>query len=261
MRTVLFLSVALALAGSHVDAATIQVNSLAGNDYFDWGQVRVVDGSGTAQGVPSPLTVTSNLGRAAVLDDGVAFTGLIEGPDSDWTGNFTVGENVLITADNANLFPIDPSTGLPTLNPAAVASSFQVALPTAVAGLGLQISANRFGDFLASLEVYDSSNVLLGLFNVTGRLDGAEDGSAPFLGALSDANDIARAVFTVVSVLDDGGEAHPQGVGVNRLVTFDAEEGRNGAIAAVPEPGTMGLLAIGAAGAWVRRRRAGREQV
>jgi hypothetical protein len=91
---------------------------------------------------------------------------------------------------------------------------------------------------------------------VTGRLDGAEDGSAPFLGALSDTNDIARAVFTVVSVLDDGSEAHPQGIGVNRLVTLDGE-GRHDAIAAVPEPGTMGLLAIGAAGAWIRRRRTG----
>ena len=246
--------------GSVAQAATIQVNALSGNDYFDWAQVRVVDGSGIAQGLPSPLTVTSNLGRTAVLSDGVAFTGLIEGPDSDWTGNFLVGENVLITADNANLFPIDPSTGLPTLNPAAVATSFQVDLATSVAGLGLQISANRFGDFLASLEVYDSGNVLLGLFNVIGRLDGAEDGSAPFLGALSDANDIARAVFTVVSVLDDGDEVHPQGVGVNRLVTLDTDRG-NDAIAAVPEPGTMGLLMVGAAGAWIRRRRADGERV
>src|SRR5215467_1983750 len=105
MRKAFFLSVALMLAGSYANAATIQVGSLAGNDFFDWGQVRVVDGSGIAQGVPSPLAVTSNLGRTAVLSDGVAFTGLIEGPDSDWTGNFLIGENVLITANNANLFP------------------------------------------------------------------------------------------------------------------------------------------------------------
>jgi hypothetical protein len=258
VRKAIFLSAILVLASSLAHASTIQVNSLSGNDYFDWGQVRVVDGSGTAQGVPSPLAVTSNLGRTAVLTDGVAFTGLIEGPDSDWTGNFTVGENVLITADNAHLFTTDPSTYVPTLNPAAAATSFQVDLATPVAGLGLQISANRFGDFLATLEVYDSGNVLLGLFNVTGRLDGAEDGSAPFLGASSDGNDIARAVFTVVSVLDDGGEAHPQGIGVNRLVTLD---GSRDTIAAVPEPATLGLFAIGAAGAWIRRRRADREQI
>jgi hypothetical protein len=260
MRTALFASAIVVFTASLAQAATIQVSSLSGNDYVDWGQARVVDGSGMAHGVASPLTVTSNLGRTAVLADGVAFTGLVEGPDSDWTGNFLVGENVLITADNANLFPIDPSTGLPTLNPAAVASSFEVDLATAVAGLGLQISANRFGDFLASLEVYDSGNVLLGLFNVSGRLDGAEDGGAPFLGALSETNDIARAVFTVVSVLDDGEQAHPQGVGVNRLLTLDG--GPRETAAPVPEPATLGLVAIGAAaGAWIRRRRVESAQI
>jgi hypothetical protein len=247
------MSAVMLLAGSPSQASTVQVNSIASNDSFDWGQVRVVDGSGIAQGVPSPLTVTSDLGRTALLTDGVAFTGLIEGPDSDWTGNFLVGDNVLITADNANLFPIDPSTGQPTLNPAAVASSFQVDLANAVAGLGLQISSNRFGNFSAELRVFDSANVLLGVFNVDGRLDGAEDGSAPFLGALSDDDLIARAIFTVVSVLDDGELGHPQGVGVNRLVTID---GNRDAATPVPEPATIGLVAIGAASAILRRRRA-----
>src|SRR5204863_10073296 len=88
MRRALVLSVTLVFVGSVAQAATIQVNAFSGNDYFDWAQVRVVDGSGIAQGLPSPLAVTSNLGRTAVLSDSVAFTGLIEGPDSDWTGNF-----------------------------------------------------------------------------------------------------------------------------------------------------------------------------
>lgn len=256
MRKAICLAVPLlVLASSLAQAATIQVNALAANDFFDWAQLRVVDSTGAVVAVPSPVTVTSNLGRTAVLDDGVAFTGLIEGPDSDWTGNFIIGEHVLITADNAHLFPIDPVTGQPTLNPDAVAASFSVDLSIPVAGLGLQITSNRFGDFIAGLEVYNSANVLLGAFSVGGRLDGAEDGSAPFLGALSDGNDIARAVFTVVSVLDNGDPAHPQGVGVNRLLTMDGDPQ---AASPVPEPGTLALLGVGALGAMVRRRRGAR---
>jgi hypothetical protein len=257
MRKALCLTVSmLVLASSLAQAATIQVNSLVANDFFDWAQLRVVDSTGAVVAVPSPVTVTSNLGRTAVLSDGVAFTGLIEGPDSDWTGNFLIGEHVLISADNPNLFPIDPVTGLPTLNPDAVAASFEVDLATAVAGLGLQITSNRFGDFVAGLEVYNSSNTLLGAFSVGGTLDGSEDGSAPFLGALSDSNEIARAVFTVVSVLENGDTAHPQGVGVNRLLTLDGNQTQ---AAPVPEPATIGLVALGAVGAMIRKRRADRQ--
>src|SRR5437762_323692 len=104
-RALVFIVPAFVLmVSTQARAATIQVTSIAAGDYFDWGQVRVVDGSGVAQGVASPIVVTSNLGRTGTLTDGVAFTGLIEGPDSDWTGNFLVGENVLVSADNPNLF-------------------------------------------------------------------------------------------------------------------------------------------------------------
>jgi hypothetical protein len=74
-------------------------------------------------------------------------------------------------------------------------------------------------------------------------MNGNEDGSAPFLGALSDAVNINRAVFTLASNTGAG-------LGVNRLLTTDRPSG--GAV--VPEPGTLGLVGLGL-GVALRRRR------
>jgi hypothetical protein len=216
-------------------ASTIQIGSaaaLGANDLFDWGQVRVLDGGGNAIAQPSPRNVTSNLGRTATVSDGGSFTGLVEG--TDWFGNFTAGERLLYSGD-AN-------------DPSAAATAFTVNFNTAVGGLGLQITSAAFFDFDASLEVFNGA-ASLGLFSVSGIMTGFEDGSAPFLGALSGSSNITRAVFTLTSNTDFG-------FGVSRLLTADAagtppvDPGP-----AVPEPGTLSLLAIGAVGTFVRRRR------
>ncbi len=215
-------------------ASTIQIGSaaaLAANDFFDWGQVRAVDGSGNPVAQPSPRSVASNLGRTASINDGGAFTGLIEG--TDWIGNFAAGENVLYSGD-AN-------------DATAAASAFTVNFNTAVRGVGLQIQSAAFFDFGASLQVFNGATSL-GLFNVTGVTTGFEDGSAPFLGAMSDSANITRAVFTLTSNTDFG-------LGVNRLLTADGpgappvDPGP-----AIPEPGTLSLLAAGAVAALARRR-------
>jgi hypothetical protein len=99
--------------------------------------------------------------------------------------------------------------------------------------LGLQITSNFYGAFTASLEVFNGATSL-GIFNVAGVMDGNEDGTAPFLGALSNAVDINRAVFTLTSNTGAG-------LGVNRLLTPDTPFRDN---AAVPEPATLGLAAF-----------------
>jgi len=235
MRKLMFLAVPLVLlfAGAQAQAATIQVGSagaLGANDFFDWGQVRVLDGGGNAVAQPSPQNVTSNLGRTGSISDGGTFTGLVEG--TDWFGNFTVGDNVLYTGD--------PNT------PFAASSSFTMNFNTDIAGLGLQITSNFYGAFTASLEVFNGATSL-GVFNVAGVMDGNEDGTAPFLGALSDAVDIDRAVFTLTSNTGAG-------FGVNRLLTTDTPFGNN---AEVPEPATLGLVGMGVLAA-IRRRRQNR---
>src|SRR4029453_13463414 len=140
MRRLMFLLVPVVLlfAATQAQAATIQVGSagaLGANDFFDWGQVRVLDGGGNAVAQPSPQNVTSNLGRTGRHSDGRPFTGLGEG--ADLFGNFTVGNNVLYTGD--------PN------NPFAASSSFTMNFNTDIAGLGLQITSNFYGAFTASL--------------------------------------------------------------------------------------------------------------
>lgn len=227
--TVLLASALLLLTATHATASTIQVGSagaLGANDFYNWSQVRVLDGGGNAAAQSSPRSVTSNLSRTASISDGGAFTGLIEG--TDWFGNFVVGQNVLYSGD--------------TNNPFAGASAITVTFNTSVAGLGLQISSNFYGAFTASLQVFNGATSL-GLFNVSGVMDGSENGNAPFLGALSDSSNITRAVFTLTSNTGAG-------FGVNRLLTTDT-----GAAPAVPEPATLSLVAIGALGAFAARRR------
>ena len=228
MRQVVIATVAamMLFTAAPAKGSTIVWDGVGFNDYFDWGQVRVVDGGGNAVAQASPEAVTSNLGRSGSISDGGTFTGLIEG--TDWFGSFAIGDNVLFTGDPNNLF--------------AAASVFTMDFTTAVAGVGVQITSNFFGAFTASLEVFDGLTSL-GVFNVGGVMNGAEDDSAPFLGALSDNANINRAVFTLTSNTGAG-------FGVNRLLTTDTP-----GETAVPEPATIILFGLGILGVAVRRHR------
>lgn len=217
LRAPAFVAVALLFLAVHAQATVNQVGSpgaLGADDFYDWSQIRAVDGGGNAVAQASPIIVTSNLAATGTISDGGNFTGLIEG--TDWFGNFTIGDNVLYSGD--------PN------NPFAAASAFTMIFNSAVAGLGLQITSNFYGAFTASLEVFNGATSL-GVFNVGGTMDGNEDGSAPFLGALSDSVDIDKAVFTLTSNTGAG-------LGVNRLLVADTPS------RTVPEPGTLVLLAL-----------------
>jgi hypothetical protein len=212
----------LVLGVTQANATLIQVGSagaLGANDFVDWGQVRVVDSVGNAVAQASPQNVTSNLGRTASISDGVSFTGHIEG--TDWFGNFTVGDHVLYTGDVNDL-------------PAA-ASMWVLNLNTPVAGLGLQITSDFYGAFTASVEGFNGATSL-GILNIAGVMDGNADGTAPFLGAVSNGQKIDKAVFSLTSNTGAG-------LGVNRLLTTDIA-----AATSVPEPGTLFILAISLVG-------------
>lgn len=226
MRRFMYLAVPIVLLfpAAQARAATIQIGSVAAlgaNDFFDWAQV-LPEGAAIA----SPVNIASNLGRTGTIDDGGEFTPLVEG--TDFLGNFTAGDHLLFTG-NAT----DASTA---------AHSITMNFSTAIAGLGLQIHSNLLGDFTASLEVFNGATSI-GLFSIAGVTDGSGDGSAPFLGAISGAVDIDRAVFTLTSNIGEG-------FAVNRLLTTDTPTSAQ----AVPEPATLGLVGMCALGILRSRR-------
>jgi hypothetical protein len=102
-----------------------------------------------------------------------------------------------------------------------------------VTGAGAQIQQNQYGAFTATLQAFDSLGNPIGNFN--GTSNGNADNSAIFVGALSDSANISSIVFSV--------PGNPSGFAINRLD-----------IVGVPEPATLGLLAL-AAPAILRRRR------
>src|SRR5262249_23046670 len=146
--TLVAVPIVLFLMGGLAQAATIQVAtpaSLAANDFFDWGQVRVIDDNGTPGDtsddfvVPqnSPVAVASSLAGNATINDGPGgrFTGLTEGSaGADFFGGiFAIGDAVLFTGD-----PFDADV---------FSDTFTMTFVTPVAGVGTQIQSNAFGLF------------------------------------------------------------------------------------------------------------------
>jgi hypothetical protein len=103
-----------------------------------------------------------------------------------------------------------------------------------VYGAGAQIQRNLYGAFSATLQAFDSLGNPVGNFN--GNSNGNADNSAIFMGALSDSANISSIVFSV--------PGNPSGFAINQLD-----------IVTVPEPATIGLLAI-AVPVLLRRRQA-----
>jgi hypothetical protein len=114
----------------------------------------------------------------------------------------------------------------------------------AVRGVGFNIENVNWGDFTGTMEFFDAGNSSLGFVTVTGTNSGSNDGSAPFLGGLSDLLEISKVVISVSTVL--GGEA----LTINQvsLVT-------TGTPGTVPEPGSVLLVATALVGLILLRRR------
>lgn len=125
--------------------------------------------------------------------------------------------------------------------PGNLSDPILVGFSTPVRGVGTQIESLLPGAFTGYMDLFDASNSLLGEISVPGNTTSANDGSAPFIGALSTSLNIDHVVFSV----NNGNPQFPRAgdVAINALAF------------SVPEPGTLSILGAGLLGVIAARTR------
>ena len=161
------------LATAHASQALTLVTdrtALDANETLDWS---VLGPQFTS--VDSPLTAPASGGTQVT---GSLPSGSFQRRDqsSSWSGNFASGEALLWNLGNGPM---------------------QFSFSNALRGGGAQIQNNFFGPFTAVIEAFNSGGTSLGSVTRAGDSTGAGDGSAIFIGLLSDQADIARITFNV----------------------------------------------------------------
>jgi hypothetical protein len=134
-----------------------------------------------------------------------------------------------------------PTDTLLSQLPGNLSDTILVGFSTPVEGVGTQIESLLPGPFTGQMDLYDSSNVLLGEVSVDASTTTAEDGSAPFIGAISTTSDIDYVIFSV----NNGNPDFPKA----------GDVAINGLDFSVPEPFTFSLFGAGLVGAAALRRR------
>jgi hypothetical protein len=201
-----------ALASQAAWAGAVQVGSRAALGAVvadaDWG---TLGGDQTSVGASPSVSPVSVTGASA-------FTVFEQGGAGSWSGNFAAGERVLSMFD---------------LNVGPVGGVFDIALSSSASAIGMQIQALDFGAFSVDVSLYDAGNNLIDSFlGLAGTSNGDNDGSALFLGFVSDAVNIARMVISGAG----------DGAAINHVTLGDAIDGGGGG--PVPEPSTLLMAAL-----------------
>ncbi len=221
---------ALALASVSFAGSTSVYSEGAFNadDFINWGQfgadfTTVNSGSHgfTNNGVGFTLYSANDFSGA---DDGGSYLTATEG--SSWNGVFNSGDSVLYKASS---FPSD----------------LTIVFDTAIGGFGTGFQSNTFGDFVGGLGTWDglypAANPV-GFANTSGSNFGGSTGTYPWMGVVSDQQDIFE-IFVGVQMADLVSD--PQGAGFGHTLIRDR---------AVPEPASMAALGLGVV-ALIRRRK------
>lgn len=189
--------------------------ALGTNDSINWSQL---GSSGTTLTGPQAVTSTGGLGATLSSAGG---TLLRRDQGNGWNGNFANGTPIIWTN--------------------GVGPDITVSFDAPVMGVGAQIQADFFGSFTA--EIMGIGGVVLGSFTENGNSNSNGDGSAIFIGLLSDSANITSIVFTNTA----GSSPNDFAIG-----TLDLNRGMPGE---VPEPASMALLVAGLAGIGSLRRK------
>jgi hypothetical protein len=185
--------------------------ALSGNDFIDWGIL------GPAfTNVSNPFGINSNNGLpVTVHQQGQSGFQRRDQSTGGWAGNFAPGDTLLWT--NGANGPITLDFASP------------------IFGAGTQIQTDFFGLFSGVLSAYDSSSALLGSVPFSGNSTSAGDGSAIFVGVLSDSQNISKLVYDVQLATSS-----PTDFAINRT-----DLATTGNVSPTPEPCTLALLATG----------------
>jgi hypothetical protein len=193
----------------------------AGTDSVDWGQL-----GPTLTAVADPVNATSTGGISVSVHQPSSGTWERLNQGSGWNGNFAPGDRLLW--DNLGTAP------------------WTITFGQSIDGLGFQIQADHFGAFTALLNVYDSSNNLIGSFSENGNSSTAGDNSAIFIGIQDTTGaDIKSAQISLSSA-----SSTPTDFAINRMDLVDF------APASTPEPASIVLLITVALGIALLFRRA-----
>ena len=171
---------------------------------------------------PDGTTMSSGFSADTLHANTVAFTdsgsngfSVLE-QGNEWSGNFADTDLILWTG-NIN-----------TLNSDAVPVT--MTFTSLIGGVGMQIQPDNFGtSFIASIDVFDSTNTNIGSFTENGNSTSAGDNSAPFIGVQSTSANIKKITINIVS---------PTGLDF----TFNELSLGSAALAATPEPSSLTLI-------------------
>jgi len=171
--------------------------------------------------LPSDVDVTSFLGFASTVNNP---GGLRRTDQTGCGGTYPVN----FAPCDATIF--DDNLGL---RPNAVTIRFA----SPVAGGGSQFASTVYvGPITAQLQAFNSADVLLESFTLSGFTTGAADNSAPFLGIVRTQADITRLEFSILPY-EVGDLGIFEAVGINRVELLIA--------APIPEPAASLLLILG----------------
>jgi uncharacterized protein with beta-barrel porin domain len=182
-------------------AQSVQVTTpaaLGANDIIDWAQV-----GPPITHAATPFIVTSNGGLTASVSttSGQVFSEL---QGNQWNGNYAPNAPIIGTGQFAPASPI------------------VITFATPVQGVGAQFGFNVGGvvSSTATLDLFNTLNVLIASYSVTGTTNSAADNSAPFIGALDATADIAS-----ISIFDGPLVANPGfSIGDLSLVTTSSAQ-------------------------------------